>query len=199
MSIRLKTIIGIVLIQTIALAIVVWANLHVLVQSNEQLLAEQAKAVARLSAEPAVRAYQAGPQQFEQEVLRIKESDPRITKILILEPGIEEPQSSSIELVQTVKVQDESDESMSTRVALALDRGTMRAALDSALIRSIAIAGLEILASIAFSLWLANFYPELIFSSPWLAAGGCIPSEGLCSLRLRRISLSLRLAEIFWN
>jgi sigma-B regulation protein RsbU (phosphoserine phosphatase) len=156
MSIRLKTIIGIVLIQTIALAIVVWANLHVLVQSNEQLLAEQARAVAMLSAEPAARANQEGPERFKQEVRRLKESDPRITQIMILEPDADEPQSSTNELFRTVEVQNDTDES-TTRVALALDRSTMRSALDSALIRSIAIAGLEILASIAFSLWLAGW------------------------------------------
>jgi sigma-B regulation protein RsbU (phosphoserine phosphatase) len=182
MSIRLKTIIGIVLIQTIALAIVVWANLHVLVQSNEQLLAEQARAVAGLAAEPAARAHQEGPERFQQEVDRLKASDPRITWIRILPAGTPDPQSSSIEIVRTVEIRDEIDGNLSTRVALALDRGTMRSALDSALIRSVAIAGLEILASIAFSLWLAGW---LLGRLSGLQAASQRVADGDFSQRLR--------------
>ena len=113
--------------------------------------------MAGLAAEPAARAYQEGPERFQQEVDRLKASDPRITWIRILPAGTPDPQSSSIEIVRTVEIRDEIDGNLNTRVALALDRGTMRSALDSALIRSVAIAGLEILASIAFSLWLAGW------------------------------------------
>ena len=141
MSIRLKTIIGIVLIETIALAIVVWANLHVLVQSSDQLLAEQARAVAKMAAEPAARAFQAGPEAFRREKQRLRGADPRLAWVRVLEADAPNPESSREYIVRTV----------------ALDRSTMLAARDSALIRSVAIAGLEIVASIAFSLWLAGW------------------------------------------
>lgn len=157
MSLRLKTIIGIVLIETIALAIVVWSNLLVLVQSNEQLLAEQARAVAKLAAEPARQAFQEGPEQFKIETRRLQRADPRIIWIRILGPDDPEPVAADDEIVRTVKVRNDSDVEATTLVAVALNRGNMRSALDSALTRSIAIASLEIIASIAFSLWLAGW------------------------------------------
>jgi sigma-B regulation protein RsbU (phosphoserine phosphatase) len=157
MSIRLKTIIGIVLIETIALAIVVWSNLHVLVQSNEQLLSEQARAVAKMAAEPAARASKRGPEAFRQETRRLRAADPRIAWVRVLDEDAELPQSSDQHIVRTVEIRDAQNGDLTTRVSLAIDRGTMLAARDSALIRSIAIAGLEIVASIAFSLWLAGW------------------------------------------
>lgn len=157
MSIRLKTIIGIVLIQITALAIVVWSNLHVLVSSNEQLLAEQARVVARLAAEPAARAHRAGSTAFEQEVGRLKRADPRILWIRVLATDETDPTGSGGEIVRTVVVEDGTGRGGDLRIALSLDRGSMRSALDSALIRSIAIAILEIIASVAFSLWLAGW------------------------------------------
>ena len=157
MSIRLKTIIGIVLIETIALAIVVWANLHVLVQSSDQLLSEQARAVAKMAAEPAARAFQAGPEAFRRETRRLRGADPRLAWVRVLDPEAPNPESSREYIVRTVEIRDVQDEENTVRVSLALDRTTMLAARDSALIRSIAIASLEIVASIAFSLWLAGW------------------------------------------
>ena len=51
MSIRIKTIIGIVLIQVAALGIVVWANIDLLSKSNAELFDDQANAVAALAAQ----------------------------------------------------------------------------------------------------------------------------------------------------
>ena len=154
MPIRLKTIIGIVLIETIALAIVIWSNLHVLVDSNEQLMAEQVRAVAQITAKPLAEAFRMGPSAFEDEVGRVQDADPRITRIEVVMPGADVPVEMEEELRTVVKLGSAADP---PRLLLAMDRSSMRSALNSALIRSISIASLEIGASIAFSLWLAGW------------------------------------------
>ena len=144
MSIRLKTIIGIVLIETVALAIVVWANLHVLVQSSDQLLAEQARAVAKMAAEPAARAYQEGPGPFRDEIRRLRGADPRLAWVKVLQEGDLRPQSSREYIVRTVEIRDVQDEENTISVSLALDRTTMLAARDSALEHGLVAAVAEV-------------------------------------------------------
>ena len=143
-----------------ALGIVVWANLDLLAKSNDQLLADQARAVASLAAEQAWNAYQRSDQDFTREVERLKQADPRILWVRVLATADPEPAEQPMEVVQTVTISNQGDgvvPAVTARVAIALDRSSLVVTRNSALIRSIGIAVLEIIASIAFSLWLANW------------------------------------------
>ena len=157
MSIRIKTIIGIVVIQVVALAIVVWANIDLLSKSNAQLFEDQASAVAALAAQRAWTASKKSQIAFLEEVERIQEADPRLKWIRLIPPGESAPKGSRDTLIRTVRIKDSDDDPDGDQVAVALDRTSMSTAIDNALFRSIGIAILEVLASVAFSLWLANW------------------------------------------
>jgi serine phosphatase RsbU (regulator of sigma subunit) len=157
MSIRIKTIIGIVVIQVVALAIVVWANIDLLSKSNAQLFEDQASAVAALAAQRAWTASKKSQITFLEEVERIQEADPRLKWIRLIPPGEPPPEATRDILIRTVRIKDSTDDPGGDQVAVALDRTSMSAAIDNALFRSIGIAILEVLASVAFSLWLANW------------------------------------------
>ena len=157
MSIRIKTIIGIVVIQVVALSIVVWANIDLLKKSNAQLFEDQANAVATMVARRAWTASEKSPVAFLEEVERIRETDPRLKWIRLIPPGEPVPEGGRDILVRTVRIKDSDDDPEGHQVAVALDRTSMRTAIDNALFRSIGIAVLEVLASVAFSLWLANW------------------------------------------
>ncbi len=68
MSIRFKTIFGIVLIQISALVVVVWANLDILSRSNNRMFDDQARAVATLTAQRAWSAAKDSPEVFDAEI-----------------------------------------------------------------------------------------------------------------------------------
>ncbi|MAJ47998.1 MAG: hypothetical protein CBC35_12150 [Planctomycetes bacterium TMED75] len=157
MSIRIKTIIGIVVIQILALAIVVWANIDLLSKSNSRLFEDQANAVAALAAQRAWNASKKSEIAFLEEVERIQQADPRLKWIRLIPPGENPPEASRDTLIRTVRIKDSEDDPGGDQVAVALDRTSMRVAIDNALFRSIGIALLEVLASVAFSLWLANW------------------------------------------
>ncbi|MEE2681313.1 MAG: SpoIIE family protein phosphatase [Planctomycetota bacterium] len=157
MSIRIKTIIGIVVIQVVALAIVVWANIDLLSKSNAQLFEDQANAVAAMAAQRAWTASKKSPAAFVEEVERIQAADPRLKWIRLIPPGESIPEATRDTLVRTVRIKDSDEDPGGDQVAVAMDRTSMRTTIDNALFRSIGIAVLEIMASIAFSLWLANW------------------------------------------
>ena len=157
MSIRLKTIFGIVLIQISALVVVVWANLDILSRSNNQMFDDQARAVATLTAQRAWSAAKDSREAFDAEIRLMQEADPRLEWIRILDEGQSVPKSTPLLLVSTVTITNGSGLDSGDRVVVALDRTGMQEAIDNALTRSIGIAVLEIVASIGFSLWLANW------------------------------------------
>lgn len=157
MSIRLKTIFGIVLIQISALVVVVWANLDILSRSNNQMFDDQARAVATLTAQRAWSAAKDSREAFDAEIRLMQEADPRLEWIRILGEGQSVPKSTPLLLVSTVTITNGSGLDSGDRVVVALDRTGMQEAIDNALTRSIGIAVLEIVASIGFSLWLANW------------------------------------------
>ena len=157
MSIRIKTIIGIVLIQVVALAIVVWANIDLLSKSNARLFEDQANAVAALAAQRAWNASRQSEIAFLEEVERIQQADPRLKWVRLIPPGESPPEASRDTLIRTVRIKNSEEDPVVDQVAVALDRTSMRMAIDNALFRSIGIALLEVLASVAFSLWLANW------------------------------------------
>ena len=185
MSIRIKTIIGIVLIQVAALGIVVWANIDLLSKSNAELFDDQANAVAALAAQRAWTASRMSREDFDEEVVRMQEADPRLRWIRVVPPGGDVPESTRDVLVRTVLIKGAEDDPEGDRIAVALDRTSLNLAVDNALFRSIGIAILEIIASIAFSLWLANWLlgrlTTLQVASRTIAEGdftGRVPVEG---------------------
>ena len=157
MSIRFKTIFGIVLIQISALVVVVWANLDILSRSNNQMFDDQARAVATLTAQRAWSAAKDSPEVFDAEIKLMQEADPRLEWIRILDEDQVVPESTPDVLISTVTITNGSGQDSGDRVVVALDRTGMQEAIDNALTRSIGIAVLEIVASIGFSLWLANW------------------------------------------
>ena len=206
MSIRIKTIIGIVLIQVVALAIVVWANIDLLSKSNARLLQDQANAVAALAAQRAVDASRKSEAAFLEEVERIQQADPRLKWIRLIPPGESPPEASRDTLVGTVRIKDSNDDLEEDRVAVGLDRTSMNVAIDNALFRSIGIAILEVLASVAFSLWLANWLlgrlTTLQLASQNIAEGDFskrVPIEGSDEITETAIgfnTMASRLAEL---
>ena len=95
------------------------------------------------------------------------------------------PESTRDVLVRTVLIKGAEDDPEGDRIAVALDLTSLNVAVDNALFRSIGIAILEIIASIAFSLWLANWLlgrlTTLQVASRTIAEGdftGRVPVEG---------------------
>ncbi|MEC9232682.1 MAG: hypothetical protein VX403_02110, partial [Planctomycetota bacterium] len=110
MSIRIKTIIGIVLIQVAALGIVVWANIDLLSKSNAELFDDQANAVAALAAQRAWTASRMSREEFDEEVVRMQEADPRLRWIRVIPPGGDVPESTRDVLVRTVLIKGAEDD-----------------------------------------------------------------------------------------
>lgn len=143
-----------------ALAVVVWANIDLLVRSNDRLLSDQARVVAKLAAEQTWEAYQESEDALRETVAQLRTTDPRIRWIRVLPIGAAEPEGRPSEVIQTVTISTSTAGNTpipNARVAIALDRSSMVMTRNSALMRSIGIAVLEIIASIAFSLWLASW------------------------------------------